>query len=62
MTCVTISTQDCLVCQKKVADFEAYNKSLSEELEVLAKTKDVISEKTGDSEYRDNVIERRFGF
>ena len=54
------TTQDCLVCQTKVAD-EAYNKSLSEELEVLAKTKDVISEKTGDSEYRDNVIERRFG-
>ena len=47
------TTQDCLVCQTKVAD-EAYNKSLSEELEVLAKTKDVISEKTDDSEYRDN--------
>ena len=47
-------TQDCLVCQIKVADFEAYNKSLSEELEVLAKAKDVISEKTDDSEYRDN--------
>ena len=31
-----------------------YNKSLTEELEVLAKTKDVISEKTDDSEYRDN--------
>ena len=30
-------TQDCLVCQIKVADFEAYNKSLSEELKVLAK-------------------------
>ena len=48
------TTQDCLVCQTKVVDFEIYNKSLSEELEVLAKTKDVISEKTDDSEYRDN--------
>ena len=48
------TTQDCLVCQTKVADFEIYNKSLSEELEVLAKAKDVISEKTDDSEYRDN--------
>ena len=47
-------TQDCLVCQIKVADFEAYNKSLSEELEVLAKAKDVTSEKTGDAEHRDN--------
>ena len=47
------TSQDCLVCQTKV-DFEIYNKSLSEELEVLAKTKDVISEKTDDSEYRDN--------
>ena len=43
-------TQDCLVGQIKVADFEAYNKSLSEELEVLAKTKAVISEKTGGTE------------
>ena len=43
-----------LVCQTKVVDFEIYNKSLSEELEVLAKAKDVISEKTDDSEYRDN--------
>ena len=33
-------TQDCLVCQTKVVDFEIYNKSLSEELEVLAKAKD----------------------
>ena len=48
------TTQDCLVCQTKVVDFEIYNKSLSEELEVLAKAKDVISEKTDDSEYRDN--------
>ena len=48
------TTQDCLVCQKKVVDFEIYNKSLSEELEVLAKAKDVISEKTDDSEYPDN--------
>ena len=35
-------------------DFEIYNKSLSEEVEVLAKTKDVISEKTGDAENWDN--------
>ena len=48
------TTQDCLVCQTKVVDFEIYNKSLSEELEVLAKAKDVISEKTDDSEYPDN--------
>ena len=48
------TTQDCSVCQTKVLDFEIYNKSLSEELEVLAKAKDVISEKTDDSEYRDN--------
>ena len=48
------TTQDCLVCQLKVVDFEIYNKSLSEELEVLAKAKDVISEKTDDSECRDN--------
>ena len=47
------TTQDCLVCQTKVADFEANNKSQSEELEVLAKAKDAISEKTGDAEYRD---------
>ena len=48
------TTQDCLICQTKVVDFEIYNKSLSEELEVLAKAKDVISEKTDDSEYPDN--------
>ena len=48
------TTQDCLAIQAKAADFEAYNKSLSEELEALAKAKDVISEKTDDSEYRDN--------
>ena len=48
-------TQDCLVCQTKVADFEVYtNKSLSEELEALVKAKIVISEKTDDAEYRDN--------
>ena len=51
-------------CQTKVVDFEIYNKSLSEELEVLAKAKDVISERTDDSEYRGQpvnaVIERRF--
>ena len=29
------STQDCLVCQTKVVDFEICNKSLSEELEVI---------------------------
>ena len=47
--------QDCVAIQTKAAEYEAYtNKSLSEELEVLAKTKDVISEKTDDSEYRDN--------
>ena len=40
------AAQDCLVCQTKVVVFE--------ELEVLAKAKDVISEKTDDSEYRDN--------
>ena len=49
------TTQDCLVCQTKIVDFEAYNKSLSEELEALAKAKDVISEKTDDSELRDNL-------
>ena len=48
------TTQDCLVCLTKVVDFEIYNKSLTKELEVLAKTKDVISEQTDDSEYRDN--------
>ena len=47
-------TQDCLVGQTKVVDFEVYTKNLSEELEVRAKTKAVILEKTGDSEYRDN--------
>ena len=48
-------TQDCLVGQTKVADFEVYtNKNLSEELEVRAKAKAVILEKTRDSEYRDN--------
>ena len=45
-------TQDCLVCQMKVADFEAYNKSLSG-IEG-AKAKDVISEETDDFEHRDN--------
>ena len=43
------TTQDCLAIQAKVEDFEAYNKSLSEELEALAKAKAVISEKTGDT-------------
>ena len=48
------TTQDCLAIQAKAAEFEAYNKSLSEDLEALAKAKAVISEKTGDAEYRDN--------
>ena len=48
-------TQDCLVCQTKVADFEVYtNKSLSEELEALVKAKIVISEKNDDAEHRNN--------
>ena len=48
------TTQDCLVCQTKVVDFEVYtNKNLSEELEALAKAKAVISEKSGDAEYWD---------
>ena len=44
-------------------DFEACNKSLSEELEALAKGKAVISEKTGDAVYRDNrsVLSSRGG-
>ena len=47
--------QDCLAIQAKAADFDVHtNKSLSEELEALAKAKDVISEKTGDAEFRDN--------
>ena len=39
------------------------NKSLSEELEALAKAKALISEKTGDAEYRDNrsVLSSRGG-
>ena len=46
-------TQDCLVCQRKVADFEVYtNKNLSEELEALVKAKIVISEKTDDADNR----------
>ena len=57
------TTQDCLAIQTKVVDFEACNKSLSEELEALAKGKAVISEKTGDAEYRDNrsVLSSRGG-
>ena len=50
-------TQDCMVGQTKVADFEVYtNKNLSE-------AKIVISEKTGDAEYRDNrsVLSSRGG-
>ena len=48
-------TQDCLVCQTKVADLKVYtNKCLSEELEALVKAKIVISEKTDDAEYRDH--------
>ena len=47
--------QNCLAIQTKAADFDVHtNKSLSEELEALAKAKVVISEKTGDAEYRDN--------
>ena len=55
------TTQDCLSIQAKVEDFEAYNRSLSEELKVL--TKVVISEKTGDAGYRDNrsVLSSRGG-
>ena len=48
------TTQDCLAIQAKAAEFKNPTKSLSEELEVLAKAKDVISEKTDNSEYRDN--------
>ena len=47
------TTQDCLVCQTKVADFAVYtNKSLSEELEALVKAKILISEKTDDADNR----------
>ena len=56
--------QDWLAIQTKAAEFEAYtNKSLYEELEALAKAKAVISEKTGDAEYRDNrsVLSSRGG-
>ena len=55
------TTQDCVEIQAKVADFEAYNRSLSEELKAL--TKAVISEKPGDAEYRDNrsVLSSRRG-
>ena len=48
------TTQDCLAIQAKAAEFNNTTKSLSEELEALAKAKTVISEKTGDAEYRDN--------
>ena len=56
-------TQDCLVCQTKFVEFKAYNKSLSEGLETLAKAKAVIYEKTGDAEYQDNrsVLSSRGG-
>ena len=58
--------QDCLAIQTKAADYDVHiNKSLSEELEALAKAKDVISEKTGDAEYPgqplSSVIALRFG-
>ena len=56
--------QDCLAIQTKAADYDVHiNKSLSEELEALAKTKAVISEKTGDAEFRDNrsVLSSRGG-
>ena len=47
------TTQDCLVCQTKVAYFEVYtNKNLSEELEALVKAKILISEKTDDADNR----------
>ena len=47
--------QNCLAIQTKAADYDVHtNKSMSEELEALAKAKVVISEKTGDAEYRDN--------
>ena len=48
------TTQDCLAIQANPVDFKAYNMSLSEDLEALAKAKAVISEKTDDAEYRDN--------
>ena len=48
------TTQDCLAIQAKAAEFEDYTKSLSEELEALAKAKAVILEKTGDAESQDN--------
>ena len=45
------TTQDCLICQTKVSDFEVYtNKSLSEELEALVKANIFISEKTDDAD------------
>ena len=48
-------TEDALADQTKAADFDVHtNKSLSEKLETLAMAKVVISEKTGDAEYRDN--------
>ena len=56
--------QDCLAIQTKVVDFEAYtNKSLSEDLEALAKAKAVISEKTDNAEYWNNrsVLSSRGG-
>ena len=56
--------QDCLAIQTKAADFDVHtNKSMSEELEALAKTKAVISEKTCDAEFRDirSVLSSRGG-
>ena len=56
--------QDCLAIQTKAADLDVHtNKSLSEELEALAKAKAVISEKRDDAEYRDNrsVLSSRGG-
>ena len=47
------TTQDCLAIKAKAAEFKNPTKSLSEKLEALAKAKAVISEKTGDAEYRD---------
>ena len=58
------TTQDCLAIQARFVEFKAYNKSLSEGLEALAKAKVwVIYEKTGDAEYQDNrsVLSSRGG-
>ena len=64
-----MKVQQHLKTQRKIGRFVrrkswiSRSTTLSEELGVLAKAKDVISEKTDDSEYRpvNAVIERRFG-